>query len=118
MTINIGNECTQCRKDTSFGSGRFVNRIPSSTDELEGYLCPDCQLVTCEVCEEETIEYEMTEGGTIICDDCLQNKEATAISVRPQEEFNPYVPPQHWLSDYPKPPKYEEGSDRGATDEH
>ena len=71
MTIDIGNECTQCRKDTSPGSGRFVNRIPSGTDELEGYLCPDCQLVTCEVCEEETIEYEMTEGGTIICDDCL-----------------------------------------------
>jgi hypothetical protein len=43
MTINIGNECTQCRKDTSFGSGRFVNRIPSGTDELEGYMCEDCQ---------------------------------------------------------------------------
>ena len=87
MTINIGNECTQCRKDTSFGSGRFVNRIPSGTEEFEGYLCADCQ------------------------------DEATEISVSPQEEFNPYVPPQHWLSDYPKPPKYEEGSDRGATDE-
>ena len=47
----------------------------------------------------------------------LEKKEATEISVSPQEEFNPYVPPQHWLSDYPKPPKYEEGSDRGATDE-
>ena len=46
-----------------------------------------------------------------------KKKEATEISVSPQEEFNPYVPPQHWLSDYPKPPKYEEGSDRGATDE-
>ena len=31
--------------------------------------------------------------------------------------FNPYDLPQHWLSDYPKPPKYHEGSDRGATDE-
>ena len=86
MTINIGNECTQCRKDTSPGSGRFVNRIPSGTEEFEGYLCADCQ-------------------------------EATEISVSPQEEFNPFDPPQHWLSDYPKPPKYEEGSDRGATDE-
>ena len=34
-----------------------------------------------------------------------------------EEEFNPYIPPQHWLTDYPEPPKYEEGSDRGATDE-
>jgi hypothetical protein len=31
--------------------------------------------------------------------------------------FNPYDLPQHWLSDYPKPQKYHEGSDRGATDE-
>ena len=31
--------------------------------------------------------------------------------------FNPYDLPQHWLSEYPKPPKYSEGSDRGATDE-
>ena len=46
-----------------------------------------------------------------------KKKEATVISVSSQAEFNPYVPPQHWLSDYPKPPKYEEGSDRGATDE-
>lgn len=90
MTIDIGNECTQCRKDTSPGSGRFVNRIPSGTDELEGYMCEDCQNMG----------------------------EETEISVSPQEEFNPFDPPQHWLSDYPKPPKYEEGSDRGATDEH
>ena len=96
MTINIGNECTQCRKDTSFGSGRFVNRIPSGTDELEGYMCEDCQ--------------NMGEPNP--------DEEATAISVSPQEEFNPFDPPQHWLSDYPKPPRYEEGSDRGATDEH
>ena len=34
-----------------------------------------------------------------------------------KQEFNPYDLPQHWLSDYPKPPKYSEGSDRGATDE-
>ena len=31
--------------------------------------------------------------------------------------FNPYDLPQHWLSDYPKPHKYHEGTDRGATDE-
>ena len=96
MTIDIGDECTQCRKDTSFGSGRFVNRIPSATEELEGYLCPDCQ--------------DMGEEYT-------PDEEARVISVSPQEEFNPYIPPQHWLTEYPEPPKYEEGSDRGATDE-
>ena len=29
-----------------------------------------------------------------------KKKEATVISVSPQEEFNPFDPPQHWLSDY------------------
>ena len=76
MPIDIGNECTECRRDTSFGSGLFVNRIPADRqdgvdDELIiGYLCPECQLETCEECGEETLEYEMTEGGTILCDDC------------------------------------------------
>ena len=36
---DIGNNCVCCNKDTSFGSGRFVNRIPAdaeyeSLDEL------------------------------------------------------------------------------------
>ena len=41
----------------------------------------------------------------------------TKIVIEKEEEFNPFDPPQHWLPDYPTPPKYEEGSDRGATDE-
>ena len=32
MKIDIGDLCTYCGKDTSFGSGLFVNRIPSGTD--------------------------------------------------------------------------------------
>ena len=44
-------------------------------------------------------------------------RKLTRLLTKKKEEFNPYDPPQHWLSDYPKPPKYEEGSDRGATDE-
>jgi len=42
MTKDIGNKCINCFKDTSFGSGRFVNRIPAENDEYEGYLCGDC----------------------------------------------------------------------------
>ncbi len=41
--IDIGNLCTHCHKDTSFGSGRFVNRIPSETETESGYMCPECQ---------------------------------------------------------------------------
>ncbi len=30
--------CVDCGEDTSFGSGRFVNRIPSD----DNWLCADC----------------------------------------------------------------------------
>ena len=28
MTVDIGNKCVHCKEDTSFGSGKFVNRYP------------------------------------------------------------------------------------------
>jgi hypothetical protein len=52
--IYLGNDCVHCRKDTSFGSGRYVNRYPAeiySEEEdavLEGYCC--------DVCEQEYID--------------------------------------------------------------
>ena len=51
--LDFGNGCVDCyitkgvALDTSFGSGRFVNRIPAENDEYEGYLCFECQ------CEED-----------------------------------------------------------------
>ena len=30
--IDIGDLCTHCGRDTSFGNGLFVNRIPSGSD--------------------------------------------------------------------------------------
>ena len=41
--IDILDKCVYCFRDTSFGSGRYVDRIPASTDDLEGYSCSDCQ---------------------------------------------------------------------------
>ena len=29
---DIGNRCVHCGEDTSFGSGKFVNRIPADAD--------------------------------------------------------------------------------------
>ena len=55
---DIGSHCVKCNRDTSFGSGLFVNRIPADCDSeswfegkkvfedmhyRDGYLCPDCQ---------------------------------------------------------------------------
>ncbi len=42
MTINIGDKCVSCLRDSAFGSGRFVNRIPAENEEYEGYLCGNC----------------------------------------------------------------------------
>jgi len=67
--IDIGNNCTHCGEDTSFGSGRFVNRIPSTTDTQEGYMCPDCLAVGCAGCGEKTLEYLITEGE-VFCLTC------------------------------------------------
>jgi hypothetical protein len=55
--VNMGNLCVWCRQDTSFGSGKFVNRIPVVTDvaslpyhifweddstPVEGFGCEAC----------------------------------------------------------------------------
>lgn len=56
-TVDMGNLCVWCREDTSFGSGKFVNRIPVGCtvadlpyhifweDDftlVEGYGCEEC----------------------------------------------------------------------------
>ena len=54
QVLDIGNQCVHCRKDTSFGSGRWVDRYPAEiVDEdndiiLDGYCC--------NVCEQEYID--------------------------------------------------------------
>ena len=49
---DIGNKCISCFKDTSFGSGKFVNRIPAGDDDYNGYMCSECQYYP-ELDEEE-----------------------------------------------------------------
>ena len=40
---DMGDMCLWCRKSSAFGSGRFVNRIPASTETEEGYQCGECE---------------------------------------------------------------------------
>ena len=70
---DIGNNCVCCNKDTSFGSGRFVNRIPADADYgslddkgntifkdgeyRDGYLCEPCQELECDKCSNRTTDY-------------------------------------------------------------
>ena len=71
MSKDIGNACTECGCDTSFGHGNFVDRIPSDNGEVSGYLCAGCQCVECDKCGASTLEYEATAFGDIWCSDCL-----------------------------------------------
>lgn len=66
-TLDLGNQCVWCQNDTSFGSGRFVNRIPVSTDidsvewlteeqagdydTVDGYCCAECGCYECDICD-------------------------------------------------------------------
>ena len=62
------NLCDECGKSTSFGSGRFVNRL--ATDN--GWLCPHCQEEECDYCHEMVIDFGGSAEGSIICDECKE----------------------------------------------
>jgi hypothetical protein len=54
---DFGDLCIYCDKDTSFGSGRFVNRIPTEieTEEgqiINGYECSEGQEIHGYECDE------------------------------------------------------------------
>ena len=86
-TIDIGDLCTHCGRDTSFqsGNGLFVNRIPSDTDaklvltsgendieiqvNASGYMCVDCQCIECDRCGDMTLDYSL-ETGEVVCGAC------------------------------------------------
>ena len=63
MSKDIGNKCIKCFEDTSFGSGKFVDRIPAEDDEHDGYMCLDCYY--CPELDDDTEEflnYEVNKG--------------------------------------------------------
>ena len=90
MTIDIGNECVECRNDTSEGSGLFVNRIPAERqdgvdDELiMGYLCPECQLIECDKCGEpsDCSGY----NNMLVCEDCVYHAGEKYLEEMTQDE--------------------------------
>ena len=52
MSKDIGSKCIKCFKDTSIGSGLFVNRIPASDDDYDGYICIECQYIEEDIIDE------------------------------------------------------------------
>ena len=69
--------CLWCGEDTSFGSGRFVNRIPASRQDAiddeyrDGFQCAECQAINCNVCKEPNLDYEFSNNANVICRDCI-----------------------------------------------
>ena len=81
MIKDLGNLCIDCKEDTSFGSGKFVNRIPADDGEVSGFMCADCQMVECDSCKEKVLEYETSEQGAWYCiDKCY--KPETLIDIK------------------------------------
>jgi len=72
------NTCTSCLNDTSYGSGRFVNRVPSDTNEIDGYMCEECQQEPCIRCAEPTTDYVYVDH-LLVCPDCLTVAEMKSI---------------------------------------
>ena len=62
ITVDMGDVCIECERDTSFGSGYFVNRLPADrmvedddgneTGQRIGFLCTDCSQIPCDRCGE------------------------------------------------------------------
>ena len=66
-------QCIECQEDTSFGTGKFVNRFASDSDMVEGYICADCQSVECDRCHQKTTEYQL--DGNVLCMECIAREE-------------------------------------------
>tara|TARA_R110000803_G_scaffold46664_2_gene97883 strand:+ start:7980 stop:8297 length:318 start_codon:yes stop_codon:yes gene_type:complete len=91
---DIGDLCTSCHEDTSFGTGLYVNRIPSGTETEEGWLCPTCQMHECDRCEKNievdcditiTIKKEWQEK---VHYDCMSNMEQHLYNKKQNEDYD------------------------------
>lgn len=73
MSAYFGNLCIECWEDTSFGSGKYVNRIPADNGVRDGYLCAECQCIECDECGESTLEYTTDYNGNWLCPECTRD---------------------------------------------
>tara|TARA_R110000822_G_scaffold136229_2_gene273753 strand:+ start:975 stop:1376 length:402 start_codon:yes stop_codon:yes gene_type:complete len=77
------DKCRDCKRDTHWGSGLFVNRIPAD----DGWLCADCQSIECCHCGELTLEYSFDDNGDAWCPDCYSKSECTTEKVKQSVDF-------------------------------
>ena len=86
--IDIKEKCVDCRKDTSLGSIKFIDRIDGEFEReingeikvIEGYQCAECRLIKCESkdCDRKVIDdYEINFDGEVICMECIDKVAAS-----------------------------------------
>jgi len=76
MSKDIGNKCIYCKEDTSFGSGRFVNRIPADDGEFDGYACADCMQIECHRCDKMIgLDDDIRWNNMVLHEECLTSEE-------------------------------------------
>ena len=71
MTDN--NACVECGRDTSIGSGLYVDRLLVVDDEGSRFCCVECRSEECDFCHEMCHEYDLVwQDGTpnIKCSEC------------------------------------------------
>ena len=74
IAVDIGELCTECHQSTAWGSGKFVNRIPSDNGLEQGWMCEECQMLECNRCGESTLDYWYVDNGEAVetvCDECI-----------------------------------------------
>jgi hypothetical protein len=89
--VDVGDLCVFCGLSTSFGTGRYVNRIPAGSyprdqvaaslaaahpgaKSFDGWYCSECQSSDCEACQAERKDSHFDAGRYIgqtgfLCDD-------------------------------------------------
>lgn len=74
IVTDIGELCTECHQSTAWGSGKFVNRIPSDNGFEQGWMCEECQMLECNRCGESTLDYWYVDNGEAVetvCEECI-----------------------------------------------
>jgi len=76
----MNNNCNECGKDTSFGTGLFVNRVVADN----GYLCPICMQLDCDRCSFpiEVDDDIRINGETIIHYNCATAEEKEILQLK------------------------------------
>ena len=90
MNKDVGEKCIFCFRDTSFGSGRFVNRMPASDDEYDGWACPECMAYECDRCNKPIgLDCDIDWEDEKIHAECLTPEEY----IQYEKELDPWISP-------------------------